>query len=208
MKKLKEIGSSFVLCLFELIAGVLLLINPVGFTSGIIIAAGAIMVITGLINIFKYCRTNAAEAARGQLLTLGLIGLAAGSFCILHSDWFLATFPVLSMIYGVVILFTGFSKIQLAVDLLRLKRGKWYWAAINAVISILCAVTVLGNPFATTSVLWIFTGCSLIVEAVIDVVTWVMGIESRESKTEAEPVEDIEEIAETEEIKSIEGEIV
>ncbi len=205
MKKLKENGTHIILCLFELVAGVLLLINPVGLTSGIIIAAGAILMGMGLINLVKYFRSDAAQAALGQLLTIGLIELAAGGFCVFHSAWFLATFPVLTMIYGVVILFTGFSKIQLAVDMIRLKKGKWYWAAINAAVSILCAVTVLSNPFTSTSVLWIFTGCSLIVEAVIDVVTWIMGIISGENKKESKEdnMEDIKE-----EILEVEGEIV
>lgn len=174
MRKLKEHVNGLLLCLFELITGILLLIDPVGFTTGIITGAGVILLLTSLFNIIKYFTADAVLAARGQLLTFGLIGLTAGLFCVCNSGWFLTTFPVLTMIYGIVILFTGFSKIQLTVDLLRLRKGKWYWAAINAAVSILCGITVLGNPFTTTSVLWIFTGCSLIVEAVIDAVTWVL----------------------------------
>lgn len=201
MKILKDNGNSIILCLFELAAGILLLINPAGFTVGIIIAAGVLMMATGLISCIKYFRMNAAEAARSQLLTIGLAQLVAGGFCALQSSWFLATFPVLTMLYGVVLLFTGFSKIQLAVDMLRLKRGKWYWAAINAAASILCALTVMGNPFTSTNVLWIFTGYSLIVEAVIDVITWIVGREPRGSEEELEVVEE-------ESVSEAEGEIV
>lgn len=193
MKALKERGGNFILCLFELIVGVLLLINPAGFTIGIIMATGVALIVVGVINIFKYFRTDAADAARGRLMTIGLIQIAAGCFCVFDSDWFLATFPVLTMLYGVLILITGFSKVQLTVDLLRQKKGKWYWAAINAVVSILCAITVLRNPFYSTSTLWVFTGCSLIAEAVIDVVTWVVGLESRNDSREIEVVGESEE---------------
>lgn len=194
MKKWKKSGNSIIMCLFELIAGVLLLIDPAGFTSGIIIGAGAVLLVVGLINLIQYFRSNAAEAAQGQRLTMGLISLVSGGFCVLHSAWFLATFPVLTMLYGVVILFTGLSKIQLAVDMLRLKKGKWYWAAINAAVSILCAIIILGNPFTSTSVLWIFTGCSLIAEAVIDVVTWIAGMRHKKHEEVTEEVtEEVEE---------------
>lgn len=201
MKKLKENGYNVILCLFELVVGVLLLIQPVSFTTGIIVVAGAVMIVIGLIDMFKYFRSNAVEAARGQLLTRGLICFAAGGFCVTHSAWFLATFPALTMLYGVVILFTGFSKIQLAVDMIRLKRGKWYWAGINAAVSILCAITVLGNPFTSTSVLWVFTGCSLIAEAVIDVITWIVGLGTKKHEEENEVVAE-------EKIEVVEEEVV
>ena len=35
--------------------------------------------------------------------------------------WFLAAFPVLTVVYGSIILLTGIRKIQLAVDMARLK---------------------------------------------------------------------------------------
>lgn len=185
MKNLKENGINYLLCLFELVVGVLLLINPVMFTTGIIMATGVLLIVKALTYITRYFRTDPTEAINGQLLTKALIALAIGFFCIFKTDWFLSTFPVLTMLFGVIILFTGFSKIQLAVDMLRLKRGKWHWAAINAGVSILCAAAVILNPFSSTSVLWIFTGCSLILEAVIDVVTWIVGIE-HESKAEVD----------------------
>ena len=35
----------------------------------------------------------------------------------------------------------------------------------------MCAVVILLNPFATTEVLWIFAGITLIVEAFVDIVS-------------------------------------
>ncbi len=173
MKSLKEHAGGIVLCLFELIVGVLLLINPAGFTTWIIIIAGIALVITGIIDVIKYFRTGAAEAWVGQDLAKGLISLLAGGFCILKSEWFLVTFPMLAILYGVVILLNGIGKIQLTVDLLRQKRKGWFWAALNAVIAIVCGIVVIGNPFTSTVVLWVFTGISLIVEGVIDIITMI-----------------------------------
>lgn len=175
MKTLKESVSGIVVCLFELIAGILLLINPIGFTSGIIVVAGIVMLVMGLISIVKYFRASAKEGAVSQSLVKGLVTVVAGGFCAFKSHWFIATFPVLTIIYGVVILFTGLGKVQLTVDMLRQKNKKWFLAAINAVISIVCAIVVLNSPFTSTAVLWIFTGVSLIVEAVFDVITMILG---------------------------------
>lgn len=65
----------------------------------------------------------------------------------------------------------GIGKLQTAVDLLRLKNEKWWWRAISAAISVICAFVIILNPFTTTVVLWQFTGISLLVEAVFDIVT-------------------------------------
>ena len=100
--------------------------------------------------------------------------VAAGAFCAFRSYWFILTFPVLSVIYGVSILIAGLGKIQWTFDMLRMKRKKWFLAAISAAISIVCAILVLNNPFTTSAILWMFIGISLIVEAVFDAVSQIV----------------------------------
>ena len=43
----------------EILIGILLLINPVGFTSSIIVAFGIVLTIMGIGQIIKYFRTDA-----------------------------------------------------------------------------------------------------------------------------------------------------
>ena len=182
---LKRNLSNMAMSLVEVIVGILLLVNPVGLTSGIIVAFGAVMMIAGLFSIIKYFRAEPEEAARSQLLAKGLLMLLAGAFCAFHSHWFIATFPVLTLVYGVVILITGITKIQWTVDILRMKRSKWFWMAISAAISIVCGVVIITSPFSTTAVLWMFIGISLIVEAAFDMIGSLFG--NREKR---EPVVD------------------
>lgn len=171
MKSLKESANSIALCLFELVVGILLMINPIGFTSGIIKIAGVVMLALGVVEIVKYFRADVSEAAVSQTLTKGILFLLGGLFCILKTEWFIVTFPVLTIIYGVVILVAGIGKIQLTVDMLRQKNQKWFWAAISAVVSVVCAVVILRSPFTSATVLWTFTGISLIAEGVLDMIT-------------------------------------
>ena len=90
------------------------------------------------------------------------------------------TFPVLTLVYGVVILLTGLTKLQWMVDIIRMKRRRWLLAAVSAAISILCGVVIITSPFSTTAVLWAFTGISLIMEAVFDMISAIFG--NREKK--------------------------
>lgn len=167
---LKRNLSSMAMSLVELIIGILLLVNPIGFTSGIIIAFGIVLMIMGISTTIKYFRTEPEEAAVSQILVKGLLMLLAGAFCAFNSHWFIATFPVLTLVYGVVILITGITKVQWTIDIIRMKRSKWFWAAISAAISIVCGVVIITSPFSTTAVLWMFIGISLIVEAVLDMI--------------------------------------
>ncbi len=181
VKTLKNNLNVILLCLFEIVIGVLLLINPIGFTIGTIITTGIVLLIIGLISVIKYFRAEAKEAATGQYLLKGLVELLFGAFCIFKSNWFVVTFPALTLIYGVVILVTGLGKVQITVDMIRAKNKKWFLAAISALLSVSCAVVILNNPFTSTAVLWMFTGITLIIEAVFDIITLIV---SGSGKTE------------------------
>ncbi|MBO5197718.1 MAG: DUF308 domain-containing protein [Lachnospiraceae bacterium] len=175
MRALKESANGILLCLIEVVIGILLLINPIGFTSGIIIAFGIGLLIFGLICVVKYFRMGAREAAISQLLLKGLVCILAGGFCTFKSYWFAATFPLLTIVYGIATLLAGLGKVQWTVDMIRIKKGRWYLGAVSAALSILCAAVILARPFSSTAVLWMFTGISLIVEAVIDIIAFLIG---------------------------------
>ena len=189
MKALKENLSGIIVCLLELVIGLLLLINPVGFTSGIIITLGILLCLNGLSNCIKYFRADVKEASKGQFLTKGLIAVLAGAFCVFNTDWFIVTFSALTVIYGVIVLLASIQKIQLCVDLLRKKRKKWYLAAISAVISLVCAVIILKNPFSSTTLIWIVAGISLILEAIFDMYTLMENCRKQEEKVKSKEVQ-------------------
>ena len=170
MKPFNQKLSAMIFCLLQALLGILLLVNPVGFTSGIIIGLGIVLLIAGAISIVRYFRSSAVEAAKSQTMLKGLIALLFGVFCVFNPHWFLATFPVLTIFYGIVLLIEGLGKVQWMFDMIRMKTKRWFLAVISTVLSILCAVVILSNPFTSTAVLWIFTGVSLIVDALLDMI--------------------------------------
>ena len=185
MKFLKNNLGGIAMCLLELLVGALLLINPVGFTSGIIMGAGLVLILIGIVCIIKYFRAEPEEAAKSQNLLKGLIALLAGVFCALRSEWFVVTFPVITLIYGLVILITGLGKIQWTVDILRQKKPKWFLCGLSALVSTVCGLVIIAAPFTTTAVLWMFTGISLIVDACFDIPALIL---TNRRATQKEPV--------------------
>ncbi|MCD8335713.1 MAG: DUF308 domain-containing protein [Lachnospiraceae bacterium] len=175
MKKLKEISGSLVMSLCEIMIGFFLLINPVRFTSLVIIALGVLLVVRGIASIISYFRTSPEMAAGGHDLSSGCICLAGGLFCICRSEWFIATFPVLTFLYGIIILLGGMMKIQWAVDAIRMKRKQCLPELASAILSLICAAVIIINPFSSTAVLWTFAAVFLIATAIFDIVAAILG---------------------------------
>ena len=171
MRAIQKNGGSILMCVLEILVGVLLLVDPTGFTSAIIIAAGAALILYGAICIVRYFRADAAEGALRQNLFKGLLLLLGGLFCVLRSKWFVDTFPLLTILYGIGLLISGVGKIQWMADMIRFGRKRWYLPAISAVLSLIFAAIILCSPTA----LWSFLGIVLIVEAVFDIVAIALG---------------------------------
>lgn len=177
--------------LLELVIGILLLIDPVSFTAAIAVVGGGVLCVMGAWSVITYFRSDAETAAKGSNLTVGLCELLVGIYLLSHSDVIVAMTPVLTKLYGLVILVGGLAKVQTTVNMLRLKRQRWYFGAVAAVVSLVCAGVLLLDVFSATDV-WIFLGISLIVEAVLDILSSILGRKVRPEKKN-EPAEETEE---------------
>ena len=162
--------GGLVLCVAEIIVGVLLLIDPVGFTSGIIIGAGWVMAALGAVSVIRYFVVKPEEGAQSQLLFHGLTLAMAGALCITQYGWFLTAFPLLTVLYAGWMLVLAAMKLQQMADMLRMKVGRWYMPAIAAGLALALALIILWNPFGAVNAVWTFVGISLIAEAVVELV--------------------------------------
>lgn len=175
MRKINRSTGNLLTCIFEIMVGILLLIDPVGFTSVIIVVFGIVLAVIGAISLFRYFREDAETASQESGLAKGIIFAIFGLFCAFKSEWFMVTFPLLTVLYGILTLVSGVSKVQWAVDMLRAKQKYWFVEVISAVLTIICAILILTNPFTSTAFLWTFIGVSMIVEAVVDVIAFFLG---------------------------------
>lgn len=170
----KKNGSVIVAGLVELLIGILLFIDPAGFTSGILKVVGGILLICGVFCLIRYFGAEPVQAALEQNFSKGLIMILLGCILTLQTEQVMGLFPLLAQLYGIAILIVGIVKLQQGVDLLRLKVRFWFLASVNALLAIVFAAVILSNPFTSTIVLWRVAAISLIVEAVLDVVVLIM----------------------------------
>ena len=157
--------SNLILCLGELVVGILLLVNPEGFTQAIIMALGTAVALLGLFNIVRYFRTNPVQAATERRLAYGLGQLALGAFCLGKADWLVGLFPVLTRLYGAAVLVLALFRIQQFVDVRRLGLAKGLFSGISALFTLLYAAMILFIPEIT----WIFVAIMLLLEAAMDI---------------------------------------
>lgn len=190
MKKLLHDFRALIYCVCEMAVGVLLLIDPIAFTSAIVRIFGIVFCVFGVFNIMSYFKLDPELGSMSMGFTKGLVQAIAGVFCIFRPEWFANAFPLLAIAYGIVILIVGLVKLQWSVDMVRLGAKYWYIPGIGGITSVIFALVIIFNPFTTTAVLWIFAGVSLIAEAVIDAVSAIMT--NRKSKPKAYVEEDSE----------------
>lgn len=164
-------SGSIITCILEIVVGVLLLINPVGFTSGIIMGAGVLMCLGGLLSIVRYFMMKPEIAAQKQLLFKGLIALMAGAVCITKYDWFLSAFPLLTVLYAAAMLVLAAGKLQKMADMRRMHLPRWYMPGIAAALAAILAAIILINPFGAVAAVWTFVAISLIAEAIVEIIT-------------------------------------
>ena len=160
-----------VTCIIEIAVGVLLLINPVGFTSGIIIGAGVLLCLGGALSILRYFMMKPELASQGQLLFKGLVCLMGGAACITQYGWFLSAFPLLTVLYAIAMLVLAASRLQKMADMRRLHAPRWYMPGIAAALAGVLAVIILWNPFGAVAAVWTFVAISLIAEAIVEIIT-------------------------------------
>ena len=172
MQKIKKLFTgrtgSLMLCVLELIVGVLLLINPVRFTSSIIIGAGVLMALGGVVAVLRYFTARPEAAAQGQMLFKGVVMLLGGVLAMTQYQWFLTAFPLLTVLYAGWMLILAAMKLQQMMDMLRLKTGRWYIPGIAAALAAVLAAIILINPFGAVNAGWIFVAVSLIAEALVE----------------------------------------
>lgn len=186
MSRLNFAMGKLILLLFEAAVGVVLLINPIGFATVFVTVVGVLLAAVGLVFILQYFRSDPLEAQKSQGLMKGCCALLVGLFCALNTQWFIDAFPLLTVIHGIVILFTGIIRTQWAVDMLRLKLKRWYIAAGGAVVSIVLAVIIFVNPFGVTEAIWTFIGITFLVDALADLAVLIFSGRREKESTKQE----------------------
>lgn len=172
MKKFLKNSNSGIFSLLEIVLGILLVLMPGTVISYFLIIAGAILAISGTVSLVKYFVAKPNEAVKGSL-TGALVSLSIGVFLIICNAHVKGLLDTITLVIGAVILYTGYQKLENAVEKIR-KKQFFVVTLVSALITIVVAVLAIFNVINKDIILQ-FIGVALIVEAVIDLADMIVG---------------------------------
>ena len=156
---------------FYAVCGLLLLLWPDLALQIANYALAAGLCVVGLVMIAGYIRAEALEGMLGYGLSLGLILTLLGITLFINSDILIRVLP---FVWGVAMIAGGFGKMQMAFDLKRIGKLRWWLLLLGALVSFVLGVFSVTRPTFIATVATQFAGVALLVEAALDAVALLM----------------------------------
>lgn len=184
MKMLKHALPFIFILLFEITVGIMLLVNPEGFTNMIIVFFGIVLLLIGIVNLIKFIIEKKNKKTGILSITSAITSLILGAVCAFASQFVMGLFAVIAIIYGVILLISGIFKAQNYFQARKDENSLSFVTIISSILSVILGIIIAVNPFETTVVMWQFTGIVLLVEAIIDCAAVILSIKTNPSVIE------------------------
>ena len=166
MKMLKELKWEAILTgVLYILLGIVALVVPETMQKTLGYVIGIVLIVAGLISIICYLLRDAKENYYHNEFVFGLVGMVVGAAVLYKVEVIISLIP---FILGILVLFSGCSKLQDAIDLKRLGYGSWIGMLVVAVINIILGIVLICNPFQAAIVLFRVLGVGLIISGVSD----------------------------------------
>ena len=166
-----DIWSAILPFAFDLICGILLILLGNLALRVTSYALAGVMIITAVYMIIVYVRSEPLMKITELNLAGGLALIVAGGLLAFNPQYLENLLP---FIWGIALLFGAFVKVQYAFDEKALKFEKWWIMLILAAFSLVIGILTLVNPAFLGESRNLVIGIMLIVEAVIDLVVFLL----------------------------------
>ena len=169
MKTLKENGQTLLLIVFEAVVGVMLLVNPEGFTKTVIIIFGALFLILGVISLVRFLRDKKENINNPLAITAAVVSLIFGVIFAFFSDAVINLIAAIAVIYGVAFAISGIFKLQNYFQSKKIGLPVSKISILSGVLAVAVGVLIMLYPKDAAISVWMLTGILLLAEAVVDV---------------------------------------
>lgn len=160
MKKLKHFKwQSMIAAVLYLIVGLLLLFYPQSIADLICNLVGAVMIVYGAVLIISYFMMDLQDSLFRNDFVFGIVWILLGILVIKEKSVFQAMIP---FIMGIMIISSGFLKLQDGIDAIRMGYPKSWVYLIMAAISIVLGLVILFNLISANALLYQIIGAGLV----------------------------------------------
>ncbi len=164
--------------------GLCLIIWPALITKVICYVIGSIALIAGIIELVIFFARDISVRTVSYSLIIGFLLSIFGLILLLKPDNSAVFF---SMLFGVFIIIDSVLKLQTSFELRNLGVLRWWVNLLLALASAVLGVLLVINPFATTNILFVFMGISLVVDALENIWTVIfISLAAKQIKRAAE----------------------
>lgn len=170
MEKLmkKFFRSSLITSLFLIALGLLLIFQTDAVIYSISYIIGGILIALGVVGIIKFIQSTNNEQKAELDIVYGIISVILGIVVIKNPE---AIASIIPAILGISIVISSATKLQYAFELKANGNNLWKTTMVISIISTLCGIVLLFNPFKALTSFTQVVGIFIVIYAVLDMIS-------------------------------------
>ena len=164
----KIFKSSILGALALVVLGILLIFESEATIVTISYVIGGILVAIGVLALLKFYKEVKENDDTGMDLVYGIISIILGIVVIINPKAFASIIPI---IMGLLIILNSGTKLQYSIELKKNNNNLWKSTMILSLISTLCGVLLIFNPFKGAAFLTRLIGFLILLYAILDIIS-------------------------------------
>lgn len=162
----KTIWPSLISSGVILVLGLLLFFKSSVTLMGISYIFGGLIIAIGVLAIVRFISNNHSDISNQLNIIYGIICIISGIFFIEKPEIIGSIIPV---VMGIGIIISSSLKIQQSFNLKSLNSSYFFWSFVTALLSLICGVVLLFNPFKVAVIITKVIGIFLVMYAILDI---------------------------------------
>lgn len=162
----KTIWPSLISSGVILVLGLLLFFKSSVTLMGISYIFGGLIIAIGVLAIVRFISNNHSDISNQLNIVYGIICIISGIFFIEKPEIIGSIIPV---VMGIGIIISSSLKIQQSFNLKSLNSSYFFWSFVTALLSLICGIVLLFNPFKGAVIITKVIGIFLVMYAILDI---------------------------------------
>lgn len=162
----KTIWPSLISSGVILVLGLLLFFKSSVTLMGISYIFGGLIIAIGVLAIVRFISNNHSDISNQLNIVYGIICIISGIFFIEKPEIIGSIIPV---VMGIGIIISSSLKIQQSFNLKSLNSSYFFWSFVTALLSLICGVVLLFNPFKGAVIITKVIGIFLVMYSILDI---------------------------------------
>lgn len=164
----KFFKSSLITSILLLVLGGLLIFESEATIVSISYIIGGILIALGIVALISYIRNKRSIANTDLDIIYGIVTIILGTLIITHPK---ALASIMPFVLGISIVISSAGKVQTALELKKTENDAWVMTIIVALLSTICGLILIFNPFAGATMIMQVVGIFIIIYAILDIIS-------------------------------------